>query len=311
MGVTFKQMTSIPAFGFEIGLVKTAKYVAQAFTPAGIEAMKKLFASEQRKTRWQVGNTEAVKNALARSDAGWFKRMMQASMITNKIGDMVPGLVVGQGIYRDCIARGMSEENAMAQTWMIIERTQQSGRMENQTSVQRRNRLGRMMYQFLTTQQQYLQYEVKAIRAMIADPSLKNAGDVARTVILNHFILTSLYYWMGELYKAILGAEPPEDQIADWVVGCLRGPYNSLFVLGFCCKATLDRFLKGGWAASRNDLVPMESFVKRTIGDSARVMEAVFDEERTTDELIDAIADLAATLNPVVRDARRVIESQK
>lgn len=49
--------------------------------------MKKLFASEQRKTRWQVGNTEAVKNALQRSDAGWFKRMMQASMITNKIGD--------------------------------------------------------------------------------------------------------------------------------------------------------------------------------------------------------------------------------
>ena len=48
----------------------------------------------------------------------------------------------------------------------------------------------------------------------------------------------------------------------------------------------------------------MESFVKRTIGDSARVMEAVFNEERTTDELIDAIADLAAGLNPVVRDAR-------
>lgn len=70
VGVTFKQMTSILAFGFEIGLVKTAKYVTQAFTPAGIEAMKKLFASEQRKTRWQVGNTEAVKNALQRSDAG-------------------------------------------------------------------------------------------------------------------------------------------------------------------------------------------------------------------------------------------------
>jgi hypothetical protein len=56
---------------------------------------------------------------------------------------------------------------------------------------------------------------------------------------------------------------------------------------------------------------PMESFVKRTIGDSARVMEAVFDEERTADELIDAIADLAAGLNPILRDARRVMESQK
>jgi hypothetical protein len=79
--------------------------------------------------------------------------------------------------------------------------------------------------------------------------------------------------------------------------------------LRFCCKATLDSFLKGSWAASRNDMVPMESFVKRTIGDSARVMEAVFDEERTSDELIDAIADLAAGLNPIVRDARRVSEN--
>ena len=33
------------------------------------------------------------------------------------------------------------------------------------------------------------------------------------------------------------------------------------------------------------------------------------DEERTTDELIDAIADLAAGLNPIVRDARRVSEN--
>ena len=78
--------------------------------------------------------------------------------------------------------------------------------------------------------------------------------------------------------------------------------------MGFCCKATLDRFLKGGWAAARNDMVPMETFIKSTIGDTARVMEAIFDEECTTDELVDAIADLAATLNPVVRDARRVIE---
>lgn len=33
------------------------------------------------------------------------------------------------------------------------------------------------------------------------------------------------------------------------------------------------------------------------------------DEERTTDGLIDAIADLAAGLNPIVRDARRVSEN--
>ena len=306
VGVTFKQTTSIPAFGFEIGLVKTARYTVSAFTPGGFEAMRRIFASEQRKTRWQVGNTEAVKNALARNDASWFKRAMQASMITNKVGDIVPGLVVGQGIYRDCLARGMSEENAMAQTWMLIERTQQSGRMENQTSVQRRNRLGRMLYQFHTTQQQYLQSEVRAIRQAVADPSLKNAAQVANTILLNHFVLSSLYYWMGELYKAMLGSEPPKDQIADWVVSCLLGPFASLYVLGFCSKVTLDRFLKGSWTANGEDMLPMESFIKRTIDDAGRVIEAVFDEEKSTDELIEELARLAAGMNPVVRDIRRV-----
>lgn len=311
VGVTLKQTTSIPAFGFEIGLAKTARFVFSAFTPDGLEAMKKIFNSEQRKTRWQVGNTEAVKNALARDNAGWFKKALQASMITNKLGDVVPALVVGQGIYRDCIARGMSEENAMAQTWMLIERTQQSGRMENQTSIQRRNRLGRMLYQFLTTQQQYLQYEIKAIRQMVADPSLKNAGKLTNTLLLNHLILTSLYWGMGELYKSMLGAEPPKDRLADWAVNCLLGPYASLYVLGFCTKTTLNRFLKGSWSAAKEDMLPMEGFIKRTIGDSARVLEAVFDEEKTTDELIDELADLVSGLNPVVRDVRKIMKAHQ
>ena len=205
----------------------------------------------------------------------------------------------------------MSEENAMAQTWMLIERTQQSGRMENQPSIQRRNRLGRMLYQFLTTQQQYLQYEIKAIRQMVADPSLKNAGKLTNTLLLNHLILTSLYWGMGELYKSMLGSEPPKDRLADWAVNCLLGPYASLYVLGFCTKTTLNRFLKGSWEAAKGDMLPMEGFIKRTIGDSARVLEAIFDEEKTTDELIDELADLVSGLNPVVRDVRKVIGTKE
>lgn len=95
VGVTFKQTTSIPAFGFEIGLVNTAKYMVNAFTPEGIAAMRRIWDSEQRRTRWQVGSSEAVRNALSQQNAGVLKRMFQASMITNKLGDVVPALVVG------------------------------------------------------------------------------------------------------------------------------------------------------------------------------------------------------------------------
>jgi hypothetical protein len=79
----------------------------------------------------------------------------------------------------------------MAETWMLVERTQQSARMENLASVQRRNRVGRIMFQFLSTQRQYLDYELRAIREVIAQPSsVGRWKKLGTTILLNHFILS-------------------------------------------------------------------------------------------------------------------------
>lgn len=308
IGVTAKQTTSIPAFGFEIGLVNTAKYMVSAFTPEGMSAMTKIWDSEQRRTRWNLGSSEAVRNALNQQNAGWLKRMLQKSMVTTKAGDVVPALVVGQGIYRDCLARGMSEEDAMAETWSLVERTQQSGRMENQTSIQRRNKLGRIMFQFLSTQQQYLQYEVRAIREVIARPdSVKRWGSLGRAILLNHFILSSAYYWMGQLYKYALGQEPPEDELKDWIVTCLLGPYGSLFVAGFCCKYTLERAIKGYSIKGGSSMLPMESWLKNQVNDGAKLLEAIFDSDGDTwDNMLEAAGRWMSDSNSTVRDLRKI-----
>lgn len=308
VGVTFKQMTSIPAFGFEIGLVNTAKYMVNAFTPEGRAAMRRIWDSEQRRARWQVGSSEVVRNALNQNRAGALKRMFQASMITNKLGDVVPALVVGQGIYRDCLARGMSAEDAMAETWSLVERTQQSGRMENLTSIQRRNKIGRIMFQFLSTQQQYLQYEVRAVREVIANPhSVQRWGSLGRAILLNHFILTSAYFWMGELYKACLGQEPPEDQLKDWVISCLLGPYASLFVAGFCCKYTLERAIKGYSIKGGSSMLPMEAWLKNQVNDGTKLLEAIFDSDGDTwDNMLNAAGRWMSDSNSTVRDLRKI-----
>ena len=308
VGVMLKQTTSIPAFGFEIGLVDTARHIVSAFTPEGLAAMGKIWQSEQRKTRWDVGNSEAVANALNKQDASWLKRAFQASMITNKLGDVVPALVVGQGVYRDCIARGMSEADAMAETWMLVERTQQSSRMENLASVQRRNRVGRIMFQFLSTQRQYLDYELRAIREVIAQPSSVNRWKkLGTTILLNHFILTSAYYWMGQLYKAMLGQEPPEDELTDWVITCLLGPYGSLFVAGFCCNYTLQRALKGYSYGGGSSMLPMESWLKNQVNDGAKLVEAIFDSEGDTwDNMLDAAGKWMSDSNSLFRDLRKI-----
>jgi len=308
LGVMAKQTTSIPAFGFEIGLVNTAKYIVSAFTPEGMAAMGKIWDSEQRRTRWNLGSSEAVRNALSQQDASWLKRALQKSMITTKLGDVVPALVVGQGIYRDCLDRGMSEEDAMAETWSIIERTQQSGRMENQTSIQRRNKLGRIMFQFLSTQQQYLQYEMRAIREVIARPdSVKRWGNLGRAILLNHFILSSAYYWVGQLYKYALGQEPPEDELKDWVVTCLLGPYGSLFVAGFCCKYTLERAIKGYSIKGGSSMLPMEAWLKNQVNDGAKLLEAIFDSDGDTwENMREAAGRWMSDSNSVVRDLRKI-----
>lgn len=202
----------------------------------------------------------------------------------------------------------MSAEDAMAETWSLVERTQQSGRMENLTSIQRRNKIGRIMFQFLSTQQQYLQYEVRAVREVIANPhSVKRWGSLGRAILLNHFILTSAYFWMGELYKACLGQEPPEDQLKDWVISCLLGPYASLFLAGFCCKLTLERAIKGYSIKGGSSMLPMEAWLKNQVNDGSRLLEAIFDSDGDTwDNMLDAAGRWMSDSNSTVRDLRKI-----
>ena len=164
------------------------------------------------------------------------------------------------------------------------------------------------MFQFLSTQQQYLQYETRAIRDVIARPdSVKRWGALGRALVLNHFILSSMYFWMGELYKGLLGQEPPEDELKDWMITCLLGPYGSLMVAGFCCKATLERAIKGYSIRGGSSMLPMEQWIKTQINDGARLMEAIFDSEGDTwDEMLDAAGRWMGDVNSTVRDLRKL-----
>ncbi len=307
VGVMVRQPTSIPAFGFEIGLAKTAKHMLTAFTPDGMDAMRRIFDSDQRKVRWDTGNTEAVKNALASSGSGMMMRLWKASMITNKLGDVVPALVVGQGIYRECLEKGMSEEDAMAYTWMLVERTQQSSRIENQAQFQRRSKYGRAIYQFLSTQQQYLQYELRAVRAVMAKP-----GDASRwarlagTVTLNHFILSSAYFWVGAMYRRLLGQEPPEDELKDWTVSMLLGPFGALYGLGLTCTGALNEWIKGPQYGGSSSL-PFLSYVGNVIvRDPAAVVKAMLDEDASWDDVLEELGKWAADQNALFRDMRKI-----
>ena len=307
IGVMLKQTTSIPAFGFEIGLVNTSRYILSAFTSDGIAAMRAIFNSEERKNRWNVGNTEEVKNALAQKNVSRIAKVLRASMFTNRLGDVVPALVVGQGIYRDALEQGMSEEEAMSRVWMLVERTQQSGRIENQANFQRRSKLGRTLYQFLSTQQQYLQYDVRAIRDVIADP--KNSDrwkSLASTVALNHFILSSLYYWMGQLYKMLLGQKPSDDELAEWIVSCVLGPFGALYLIGWTTAEAFNRWICGNKFGSQKTLPSLSYASSVLVNDPATVVESICSKEKTWDDVLNDLGKWLSDFNSTFRDARKV-----
>ncbi|MCQ2299977.1 MAG: hypothetical protein MJZ81_07640 [Bacteroidales bacterium] len=255
LGVMLKQTTSIPAFAFEIGFVNLGKHLMTAFTPEGIAAMGKIWTSDQRVNRWDVGNSEEVTNALSSKDPSLLKRLMQKSMIVNKIGDAVPALLVGQGIFRSFVAQGLDETEAMNRTWEIINRTQQTGQMDNLSVFQRRSSVGRALTQFQSTVRQYTSYELAAIRQLLAKPMDGQSWlDFSRATVLNA-MLGGLYALGGSMWQWILGRKPDDDDVTAWVESMMTGSFSSLFLVG-SFAATASSIVMQGKKPTAREKVP-------------------------------------------------------
>ena len=235
IGVTLKQTTSIPAFGFELGLAKTSKYILSAWSPDGFAAMREIFES--------------------------------------------------------------------------TERTQQSFRLENQPEFVRRSRAARALFQFLTTQVQYLGYEAKAIREVMAKPGdVRRWGSLGNVLLLNHFLLSSLYFGMGQHWKRLLGQEPPPDEeLADWMVTCLLGPCGALYVAGFTATEALNVWVKGKKFGSQPTLPFLSWASNIIIHDPGSVLGAIFSHDKgTLDDVLSAAGKWLADFNATFRDLRKV-----
>ena len=307
VGVMIKQTTSIPAFAFEIGVWRTIRHLVGGLTAQGMADIRKIAQSEEFRNRWHDGYSEEVANALSADNPGLLMRLWMKSMVTNKAGDCVPALLIGHGIYRDGINEGLSHRDAMARTWMIVERTQQSSRIENRTAFQRRNALGNAIYQFLSTQNQMLNYEVRAIRDVIADPkNPKKWGNFIQKATLVHFVLSSFYYWAGELYKAMLGQEPSEDQLKDWVVSMIVGPVGALYGVGTTTVDAVESWVKG-YSYGSNNAVPALSWLGQVVvRDPSLLIHDIFDGKKSWDDVCDDMLRWLSDFNATFRDARKL-----
>jgi len=274
-----KQTTSIPAMAFEIGLRKTVKYMGTAFASDGISAMREVASSDQAKERFGKGHTEELRNALNSMTPSRLQKFFRTSMIFNKVGDMIPSLWIGQGIYRsyteEYYESGMPIEQAkakaMAKVWEIVEATQQSGKLKDQSLWQRRwGTTGKVLSTFTNTTRQFLEQELKAFELVAANPKdTARWRKLARSVFINHVLLPGLYNGMNMLLNTIMGDEPDEDDAKLMIASMIAGPASGFIIFG----AIVSGMVKGlttGQLGYGNQLTPFAGVI-----DDAQTLTAV------------------------------------
>lgn len=324
IGVMIKQVSSVPAFALEIGMLQTGKHMATAFTADGIAAMKIIWRSINRQARFAGGQTEAIGHAIRSNKPGLIRRIYQAGMVTNSWGDIVPTLVIGQGIFRAKhaanIEAGMTEAEAqqvaLDDTWGIVEATQQSGQQKDLSGWQRRGAtFGKLLGQFASTTRQYAAYEVKDIRALMAkmktDGVLKGVwsaqgAKALQTLALNHIVLPALFQGLGALWRAILGTDIDDEDEKEWLISSMiAGPASGLIFVGSLVTGMAD-YLSSGKKSFDSSVTPAAGMVK-----DAQAFTALLKAAATLDgeEVLTEADKVLKSNNAPYRDVRKATEN--
>lgn len=246
--VMLRQMTGAPAFMFNMKSMDFAGYVTTALSPDGLKAVREICRENSWfKTRFGRALNDDL-FAMTRGDGAFTATKARALawyMITNNLGDAVPILFVGQGIFRAtyeaCLNKGMNEaqakEVAHAEVARHAEASQQSNRVMNMSVFNRKNSsIARAVQQFKSTTQQFLSYEVRAISDVMARPTdAARWRRLGKVVLLNHIILPGAYSATTMLFDLLIGGDTDEwsdEWFSKFIVPMLLGPASGIFFVG-------------------------------------------------------------------------------
>ena len=192
-------------------------------------------------------------------------------MFANITGDLVPSMLIGQGIYRSYTEKyygqGMdmakAKETALKDLFQIIESTQQSSKLKDWSEFQRRyGSLGKMMSQFTNTTRQFLIRDFTDIGGYIS--KVIDTGDwkndklakASSTFFINHVMLPSFYNGMNMLINMIMGDDIDED---DWwlmLASMVSGPFSGFIVFGTMLTGVSQTVITGKKPYGGSSLTP-------------------------------------------------------
>ena len=323
LGSGVRQLTGIPIFANFIGVKNTTKYLVTAWSDEGRQAMKEILESDTAQRRLGMGNNQAIVEALDNLDQNkfwsWYKRN---SMIFNKIGDILPIMVIGQGVYRSKLEEYIktmpleeAKTRAMNEMWAIAEASQQSPSVMNMGVVNRRGgSLGKVLTLFTSSPQLMLSREVEAMNRFLAvrkkykanpqDEAIRNdyseaRKNVLKTLFINHVLSQGGYLLATWLWKALLGDDWDEKDWWAMIFEVLAGPFGSLIVFGRFITALNSNY-------GKSDIAPI-SALGNAIGGFGSLVGDIL--TLNGEEILQDLDKIAKTLNAPYRDVRRIYKN--
>jgi hypothetical protein len=261
-GVALKQLTSFPAYMFDVPVLDFMQYQAEFWVNPGknfkdmldIPFVKQRFGEgydrDMMKVMREFEGMEKPGTRLARA-AEW-------GMIFTRAGDIMPVIVGGYSAYRyrqeQALAEGMSEAQAKAEAElffeMTTERAQQAGDVKDLSWYQSGGSVARMLTMFMTSPRQYYSNVYESFLDMKAGK--KGAGaEFARRFAIGQLVLPVVFQLAGDIVRNAF-REPDDRELNPWdyIRAMAIGPFNGLFVMGSVLDTASHWATKGWWFES-------------------------------------------------------------
>jgi hypothetical protein len=308
------------------GATSVLEAMSTAATEEGRAAIAELRASDGYRARYALGWSEEVANVFANPNEPKFLSKLGAmydkGMILSQFTDACCSLWIAQGFYRHAtdvfVRRGETikeaKRKALALTWAAVEQTQQSGRIENLSAIQRgrgKNWINAIL-QFKTSQILQNSYIIRAYRDVRAGvPGAK--GRLARAIFISTVWTPGYLSLKGALWALIMGAKPePDDEeemplwFREMLYSAVDGMTAPLFVTSLFVEKPLREMLNLKSYSRRTGFASVDT-AKRLVEDAYDLISdpIMLEEELTSEKIIDDIWKVVGDVSAPIRHARR------
>ncbi len=238
--IAVKQLTSIPAYAYDMGFVNFAKYGAR-WMKNPVKNMMEMWNTDYVQNRFKKGYERDVIDGLrTKAGANKFKKALQVGMLSGKLGDIVPvmmgGWIAREHAYDQAKRDGMTDADAKRKaevvSEMVSDRSQQAGGLKDLSTFQGDGSVFKLFTMYKTSPRQYYANVYESGLDMLAGKK-GSKTQFARRFAISHMLLPLTFQFVSDITR--MGLRPDDEDAfsgENYLRAMLLGPLNGLFIAG-------------------------------------------------------------------------------